>query len=215
MKVTDISGPIYHGMWTYGGPYGEVEIAEVPQLEAVTHATYSWRMGMSVQSGTYLETSRHVRRDGPALIETPLEDLWMRDCVILRVPKGPNETIHRRDLKMCEVWFHRGDAIIVATGWDAHWHQPDFITDCPWFTRNAMDWILDHEPFMVCGDVPRFDSWSDPQGFWPRFFDQDTLLLAPVVNLSAVQSSRAKLCALPLKITESCAAPCRAVIVEE
>jgi kynurenine formamidase len=215
MTITDISGPIFGGMWTYGGTYGEVEIAEVPQLEAVTLATYSWRMSMSVQSGTYLETSLHVRRDGPALIEVPIEDLWMRDCVLLRVPKGPNESVSKRELEACEVRIEKGDAVVVATGWDGHWREPDFVSDCPWFTREAMDWVLDHEPFMMCGDVPRFDSWAEPQGFWPRFFEQGTLLLAPVVNLAAVKISRAKLCALPMKIEESCAAPCRVVIVED
>ena len=41
------------------------------------------------------------------------------------------------------------------------------------------------------------------------------LLLAPVVNVAAVASDRAKLCALPMKLEEGCAAPCRVVIVEE
>jgi kynurenine formamidase len=139
----------------------------------------------------------------------------MRECVILRVSKGPNESVSKDDLERCEVRIEKGDAIIVATGWDSHWREADFVSDCPWFTREAMDWILDHEPFMVCGDVPRFDSWAEPQGFWPRFFDQGTLLLAPVVKVGAVKSDRAKLCALPMKIEESCAAPCRVVIVED
>ncbi len=215
MKITDISGPIYSGMWTYGGPYGEVEIAEVPQLEVVEHVTYSWRMAMSVQSGTYLETSLHVKRDGPALIDIPMAELWMRDCAILRVPKEPDGCVGLDDLKACGVTINKGDAVIVETGWYTHWDEADFITNCPWFSADAMNWILDHEPFIMCGDVPRFDSWETPQGFWDRFFDQGTLLLAPVVNLDALTSDRAKLCALPMKITEACAAPCRVVIVEE
>jgi arylformamidase len=215
MRITDISGPIFTGMWTYGGPYGEVEIAEVPQFEGVAYPTYSWRMAMSVQSGTYLETALHVRLDGPPLIDIPLEDLWMRDCAILRVPKPPDGCVQVEELKACGVEINKGDAVVVDTGWDAHWREPDFITNCPWFSRAAMDWILDHEPFMMCGDVPRFDSWDDPQGFWPRFFDQGTLLLAPVVNLAAVASNRARLCALPTKLEVGCAAPCRVVVVED
>jgi len=215
VRITDISGPIYHGMWTYGGPYGEVEVAEVPQLEAVAHETHSWRMAMSVQSGTYLETSLHVKRDGPPLIDIPLEDLWMRDCAVLRVPKGPDGCVQVAELEACGVEINRGDAVLVYTGWDSHWREADFIQSCPWFSRAAMDWILDHEPFLMAGDVPRFDSWEEPQGFWPRFFDQGTLLLAPVVNVSAVQGDRVKLCALPMKLEASCAAPCRVVVVEE
>jgi kynurenine formamidase len=82
MKIVDISGPIYSGMWTYGGTYGEVQIDEVPQLEAVEHVTYSWRMAMSVQSGTYLETSLHVDRNGPALIDiaSKTSGWWTARC---------------------------------------------------------------------------------------------------------------------------------------
>lgn len=215
MKITDISGPVFSGMWTYGGPYGEVEVAPVPPPDFVEHTTYSWHMNMSVQTGTYLETSRHLRLDGPALIEVPLEEVWMRECAILRVPKGPNEAVTRDELEACGVEVRPGDAVIVATGWDAHWREPDFVSDCPWFLREAMDWILDREPAIVCGDTPRFDSWEQPQGFWDRFFSGDTLLLAPVVNLSQVKANRVRLCALPIKLEDSCAAPCRAILLEE
>jgi len=215
MRITDISGDIYSGMWTYGGTYGDVEIDEVPQLEAVEHETFSWRMSMSVQTGTYLETSLHMDRSGPPLIDIALEELWMRDCSILRIPKEPDGCVQVEELIACGVPINKGDAIIVDTGWDAHWREPDFITNCPWFSRAAMDWILDHDPFVLCGDVPRFDSWEDPQGFWDRFFGQGTLLLAPVVHVSSVKANRVKLCALPMKIEESCAAPCRVVVVEE
>jgi len=215
VTITDISGPIYQGMWTYGGPYGEVEVQEVAPPEWIEHKTYSWRMGMSVQSGTYLETSLHVKRDGPPLIDIPLQDLWMRDCAIFRVPKGPDGCIEVEDLEACGVEVRRGEVILLYTGWDSHWREPDFVDKCPWVSRAAMDWILDHEPFMMCGDVPRFDSWTDPQGFWPRFFDQGTLLLAPVVNVAAVRSDRVKLCALPMKLEEACAAPCRVVVAED
>jgi len=215
MKITDVSGSVYAGMWTYGGTYGEVQLAEVPQLEVVEHETYSWRMAMSVQSGTYLETSLHVDRAGPALIDIPVEELWMKDCSILRVPKPADGCVQVEDLEACGVPINKGDAAILATGWDAHWRQDDFITNCPWVSRAAMDWILDHEPAIIGGDVPRFDSWDTPQGFWERFFGQGTLLLAPVVNLAAVTGDRVKLCALPMKIEESCAAPCRVVLVED
>ena len=215
MRIVDITGPIYDGMWTYGGPYGEVELNVIPPPEWIEHKTYSWRMAMSVQTGTYLETSLHVDLDGPPLADIPLEDLWMRDCAILRVPKEPEGCVQVEELQACRVPINPGDVVIVATGWEAHWREPDFVSHCPWFSRAAMDWILDREPFIMGGDVPRFDSWADPQGFWPRFFAQGTLLLAPVVNMGAVRGERVKLCAFPMNVEEVCAAPCRVVVVEE
>jgi len=215
MRITDVTGTMYDGMWTYGPPYPDVVVEEIPQPEFIQYPTYSWRFELGAQSGTYLETSLHLFREGPQLVEVPVEDLFMRDAAILRVPSEPNRRLVAEDLEACGVQVNPGDAIIVATGWDSHWDREDFVTDCPFFSYEAMRWVLDHEPFLMAGDMPRFDSWADPQGFFSEFFEQGVLLLAPLVNLGQVQADRVKLVALPLKITETCAAPCRVLIVEE
>ncbi len=215
MKVIDVTGTIANGMWSYGPPYPEVVIEEIPQPDFLEHVTYSWRFELGAQTGTYLETSLHVDRDGPALIEVAVEELMWRDTAILRVPCEPDHRIERAELEACGVAINPGDAVVVATGWESHWNAPDFVSNCPWFSYEAMRWILDHEPFVMCGDVPRFDSWTDPQGFWPEFFGQGVLLLAPLVNLGEVRANRVKMVALPMKVEESCAAPCRVVLVED
>jgi kynurenine formamidase len=96
MRIIDVTGPIETGMWSYGPPYPEVLIEEIEQPEFVEHETYSWRFELGAQTGTYLETSLHVRRDGPELIEVPVEELVMRDAAILRVPCEPDQRIERR-----------------------------------------------------------------------------------------------------------------------
>lgn len=215
MRIIDVTGAIENGMWSYGPPYPEVVIEEIPQPDFIEHQTFSWRFELGAQTGTYLETSLHVTREGPALIEIPVEQLIGRDAAILRVPCAPDHRIEAAELEACGVPVNPGDAVIVATGWDEHWNAPDFVANCPWFSYGAMRWLLDREPFMICGDMPRFDSWADPQGFWPEFFGAGVLLLAPLVNLGAVRADRVKLTALPLKVAESCAAPCRVVLMEE
>ena len=45
-----------------------------------------------------------------------------------------------------------------------------------------------------------------------RLTEQDILMLAEVINLSEVPDQRVKLSILPLKLDETCAAPCRAFI---
>lgn len=215
MRIIDVTGTIENGMWSYGPPYPEAVIEEIPQPDFIEHETFSWRFELGAQTGTYLETSLHVTREGPALIEVPVEELIWRDAAILRVPCAPDHRIEAHELEACGVAVEPGDAVIVATGWDAHWNAPDFVSNCPWFSYGAMRWILDREPFVMCGDMPRFDSWADPQGFWPEFFGAGVLLLAPLVNLGEVRADRVKLTALPLKVAESCAAPCRVVLMEE
>jgi arylformamidase len=215
MRITDLTGPIYDGMWTYGPPYPDVVVEEIPQPDFIAHATYSWRFELGAQTGTYLETSLHVDREGPALIEVPMEKLFMFPVAVIKVEAEPLAPISREQLIAAAPEINHGEAILVASGWGRRWHEDDFVTNCPYFEAEAMNWILDHEPWLMAGDQPRFDSWTNPQGFWDRFFGQGTLLLAPLFNVDAVSASRGKMVALPLKIEKTCAAPASVLFVEE
>ncbi len=215
MRVLDITGPIYDGMWTYGPPYPDVVVEEIPQPDFIAHATYSWRFELGAQTGTYLETSLHVDRNGPQLIEVPVEKLLMFPAAVIKVEAEPLAPISREQLIAAAPEINHGEAIVVGTGWGRKWHDADFVTNCPYFEAEAMHWILDHEPWLMAGDQPRFDSWTHPQGFWDRFFGQGTLLLAPLYGLEQITVSRGRMVALPLKITETCAAPCRVLFIEE
>jgi len=42
-----------------------------------------------------------------------------------------------------------------------------------------------------------------------------TLLLAPLFGTRGIEASRGKLVALPMKLDETCAAPCRVLFIEE
>jgi kynurenine formamidase len=214
MRVFDLTGPIYQGMWTYGPPYPEVVVEEIPQPDFIAHATYSWRFELGAQTGTYLETSLHVDRSGPPLAEVPIERLFMFPVTIVRVPAAPLAPITRDQLISKAPPLTPGEAIIIATGWGQRWHEADFVTHCPYFEAEAMHWILDHQPWLMAGDQPRFDSWTSPQGFWDRFFQQGTLLLAPLYGLEQITATRGQLVALPLPIAETCASPCRVLFVE-
>jgi kynurenine formamidase len=103
--------------------------------------------------------------------------------------------------------------LLIGTGWDAHWHATDFLQDPPHFTGEAIEWILTQQVGLLGCDSPLWDGRHDPQHFFPRFFQTDTLLLAPLVNLGAVRLPRVRLITLPLKVRGVCAAPCRAVVI--
>jgi arylformamidase len=215
VRVLDITGPTYQGMWTYGPPYPDVVVEEIPQPDFIAHATYSWRFELGAQTGTYLETSLHVDRSGPQLIEVPIEKLFMFPAAVIKVEAEPLAPISREQLVAAAPEISEGEAIIVSTGWGRKWNDGDFVTNCPYFESEAMHWILDHKPWLMAGDQPRFDSWTAPQGFWDRFFGQGTLLLAPLYGLEQITVSRGKVVALPMKIAETCAAPCRVLFIEE
>jgi kynurenine formamidase len=219
MRIIDISGPITDDMWSYGEPYPAPSITQIPPPDWLEYPVYSQTVRMAVQSGTYLETAAHMDPDRITIDELPLARCHQIDAVALWIPRGPNGAIAAADLQAAldasGAELQPGDALLVGTGWDAHWNEDDFVTDPPHFTADAIDWVLDHQAGLLGADTPRFDSPHNPANFFPKFFAGDILLLAPLVNLHQVQGPRGKLTALPLKIENACASPVRALWIED
>ncbi|HMN29099.1 MAG TPA: cyclase family protein, partial [Caldilineaceae bacterium] len=149
----------------------------------------------------------------------PLDRCFEVDALALWIPHGADQPITPDELAKALTAsgesLRPGDALLVGTGWDVHWDQPDFVTHPPYFTAAAIDWVLEHEVALLGSDTPRYDSPHNPQNFFPKFFQHDILLLAPVVNLAQVRRPRGKLTALPLAIKGACASPVRALWIEE
>lgn len=219
MRIVEISGPIEDGMWSYGDPYPTPKITQIPPPEWLAYPVYSQTVTMAVQTATYLETAAHMDQTRLPIDQLPLERCYLIDALTLWIPRQADERITAADLaaalgKSGET-LRPGDALLVGTGWDKHWHEPDYLTHPPYFAAGAIDWVLEHKVSLLGGDTPRYDSPNDPQNFFPKFFQHDILLLAPLVNLDQVQKPRGKLTALPLKIKDACASPVRALWFEE
>jgi arylformamidase len=169
-----------------------------------------------MNASTYLETAAHLYPDRIKIADLPPERLFTQ-AVIARVPLGPqgeitSALIHQA-LDDSGESIRKGDSLIVATGWDRHWAAPDFISASPHFAAEAIDWILAQEPGLLGSDASQWDDGR--QGFFPRFFRSDILLLGPLVNLAAVSITRVQLITLPLKVAGVCAAPCRVFAIED
>jgi arylformamidase len=214
-KIIDLSGPIYDGMWTYDPPYPPVKLENIEVNSWLDYYICIQKFSMPVQQGTYFETSAHMVKDAPWTHQIPLERLFF-DAVIIQAPaKEPGDAVTLQDLKDNAPEISEGEAIFVATGWDRKWREPDYVKGSPWFTHEAMDWILDYKPFLVGADTPHWENTNNPQGFFKRFFEQDTLLIAPVVNLRKIKQPRAKIIALPMNMENAMAVPCRVVALVE
>ena len=219
MPIIDISGPITDGMWAYDAPYPTPRIEQIAPPDWLEYPVYSQTVHFAVQAGSYLETAAHAKLDAITIDELPLERCYLVDALHLWIPTEADQAITRAALEAAcataGVQPRAREALLVGTGWDAHWDKPDFVTNPPYFTADAIDWVLEHDFSILGGDTPRYDSPTNPQNFFPKFFDHDILLLAPLVNLGAIRKPRGKLTALPLKIEKACASPVRALWIEE
>ncbi len=224
MAIVDVSGPITSGMWHYGPPYLDlpvppVRVEQIDFPEPLKGQLVMDYLQMSSQTGTYLETARHVYADRESIDTVPLERSWMIPTVVLHVRSeaGHKVTLEEAKASLAEqqLTIEPGDAVLIHTGWDREWSNPArYLTEMPYVSRDVVYWLMDQRIGIWGADTPRADSPDDLQNFFGDFFKTDILLLAPLVNLDrAPFGTKPWLVALPLKLDAACASPVRAVLV--
>ncbi|MBI5093689.1 MAG: cyclase family protein [Candidatus Hydrogenedentes bacterium] len=215
MRYIDITGWIENGMWSYSSVYPGAHITECPHPPELPeeYEVYCQKFELGGQSGTYIETKAHVDSSAAPVSACPIGDFVM-NAVILRVTiSGAGHAVTSDQLRSAGAEIQRDDAVIIATGWDAHWHEPKtFVEESPYVTRDAALWLFSHGIRCLAADFPRFDNVVKPCFPWTDFWAQVPYLLAPVCNVHRESFTRARLYAFPLKIRGAMGTPVRAVL---
>ena len=223
-KVIDITGTIYEGMWDLedAPPYKMRPFPKLPWLDYdVNMETFE----MHSQTGTYLETPGHFfAYENTYLIhEVDAAELTNRPCVVLNVGDvNPDNKQERLPVSLERLLacpnigeIQEGDAVLICTHWGRMLEHEDYLKNSPYLSLETMKWLAAKKPFLLGGDIPRWERIDKPVGIFPVFMKTGSLLMGPSVNLDQVTGARVKLTVLPLKIKGTCCAPCRAVIVDE
>jgi arylformamidase len=225
-KIIDVTGIIDEGMWNYEEPFPKIKIKPLPPVPWVKGPVYCEIFeGLHSQTGTYLETPAHHYGNDNCylLIDVSVEKLVNVPCVVLNLGMWDKDMSKGRrgitaaDLEACPNAkdIREGDAILVGTGWGRYWMDEDYLNGSPYFTKEAMEWLIAKKPFILGGDSARWENLEKPEGFFTAFYEADILMAGPFVNLENVGTGRCRLTILPLKVPKTSCAPARAVIVEE
>ncbi len=222
MQVIDITGPIRDGMWNYEPPFPTFSLKPLPQPEWVDSRVYCEIFsGIHSQTGTYIETPAHFYGNDRCYLmaDVPVEKLYHIPATILMLPGFGEPGAERKpvtaaDLAACKgaVDIRKGDAIIVGTSWGKHWMEPCYLDASPYFTYDAMEYLVSKKPSLLATDFPRWESFEHPQNLFPLFYGADILMLAPVTSIETIPSHRVHLTALPIKVPGTSCIPCRAIV---
>ena len=161
MKIIDISGNIYTGMWSMGPPFPEFELKETETPEWLEYKVYSEIFdGLFSQTGTYLETPAHLfgyEKSYP-LIDIDVARLVDMEAYVIKLDykKLPvfdkRPAITRDSLESNfnkDVYMEKGcQAIFVSTGWGENWRNKDFVESSPFIKFDAMHFLMDQKPFL-------------------------------------------------------------------
>ncbi len=225
MQVYDITGTIQYGMWSFDMPFPRFSLKPIGNVPWSVNEVYCERFeGMHSQTGTYIETPAHFYGNEHSYLinDVPLEKLVNLRCYLLLLDEndysicGNKMAITSKMLKECKGshLIEEKSAILVGTGWGKHWMEKGYLKLSPFFTTDAIKWLISKNPILIGTDFPRWENIDNPQGFFPLFYEANILMLAPCVNLECVQGQIFNLTVLPLKISGTSCVPCRAILID-
>jgi len=224
MKIIDITGPIYEGMWDFGFPHGKFKILQL-DFEAFGRKCHQEGFeGMVGSTGTFIETGAFFLGYEKSITtnKIPLEKLVNVDTCILQIPysslreKDGRKYISLKDIKAAEKGkICKSSGIIVSTGYGQNWDRKDYIEKSPFFKKSAIDYLLNKEPILLGSDFPSWDNILNLEYIFKRLFKTDIIVIASLINLEKIKKFKVKLIALPIKILDICTCPLRAVVIEE
>jgi kynurenine formamidase len=162
-RLIDLSHPIEHGMITYPGLPGPVisdflgrEASRGHYAEGTTFQIA--RLRMVVNTGTYMDAPFHRYAHGVDVGALALEKLADLEAVVVNA-SGKSRAVD------ADAFAGRplaGRAILIRTGWDAHWRTPRYFEGHPYLSRAAAELLSSSGAALVGIDSLNIDDTADP-----------------------------------------------------
>ncbi|MDF1505394.1 cyclase family protein [Roseisolibacter sp. H3M3-2] len=166
-QLVDLSHAVEDGMVTYRGLPAPV-VCDYLSREA-SRARYApgtefhiGRIDMVANTGTYVDAPFHRFADGADLAGLPLESLAHLEGVVAdrtaRDGRATDADALRAALGGIDV---RGRAVLVRTGWDAHWRTDRYFEGHPFLAADAAAWLAERGAALVGIDSYNIDDVDD------------------------------------------------------
>ena len=143
--LIDLSHTIENGLVTYKGLPAPIicdYLSREDSRKFYTPGT-EFQIGkieMVANTGTYIDCPFHRFADGQDLSEVPPEHFMELPGVVIGVPYTGTLAVTADHLKGKEI---RGHAVLVHTGWSAHWKTDNYYENHPFLTEDAAQWLRD------------------------------------------------------------------------
>lgn len=162
-RLIDLSHTIEAGMITYKGLPAPIVCDYLSRAASREHYAEGTefqidRIEMVGNTGTYLDSPFHRFADGKDISELELEGLAGLPGVVVRVTGMEGRAIGRSAFAATEV---RGKAVLVHTGWSAHWRTDHYFEGHPFLTEDAALHLRDAGAVLVGIDALNIDDTGD------------------------------------------------------
>ncbi len=171
---------------------------------------------LSSHSGTHMDAPFHFVKDGLKIHQIDV-NRFVRDAVLLKIKKGANQSITKKDIIQFEKKFGiiPNDATtIFATGWYKNLTKKTYFEKNPGLSSLAADYLSSKKINLVGIDSPSIDVGSNKEFSVHKILSKNNIIIVEnLANLEKIKGSKFKFIALPLKLKDATGSPIRAIAV--
>ena len=158
-RLVELSHEIEHGMVTYPGlPAPAISDWLSRAASATRYAPgTTFQIGtieLVGNTGTYVDAPFHRYDGGTDIADYPLEAVADLDGVVVRATERRDRAIEAASFQGVDL---RAKAVLVHTGWDAHWRTERYGTGHPFLTRAAAEHLISSGAALVGIDSLNID----------------------------------------------------------
>ncbi|MDQ6828949.1 MAG: cyclase family protein [Gemmatimonadota bacterium] len=201
--MIDVSHTVEHGMITYKGLPAPI-ICDYLSREASRERYASGtefqigKIEMVANTGTYVDSPFHRYAAGKDLSELALESLADLDCVVVRATTRRDRVIDRILLDESAL---RGKAVLVHTGWDAHWRTDRYFEEHPHLTGELAERLVRAGVALVGIDSFNIDCTDDgTRPVHSALLGADIPIVEHLRGLDALPDRGSRFFAVPVKV---------------
>jgi kynurenine formamidase len=166
------------------------------------------RIDMVANTGTYLDCPFHRYAEGADLAGIDLAAVASVEAVVLRQPYRKSKAIDAPDLAGLDV---RGKALLIHTGWDAHWRTDAYFEDHPFLTAAAAQLLVQLGAKLVGIDSYNIDDTRiRARPVHTILLGANVLICEHMTNLESLPDSGFRFSAVPPKVAGMGTFPVRA-----
>jgi arylformamidase len=219
-SLVDLSHTIEHGLITYKGLPAPIICDFLNREQSKKHYApgTEFQIGkieMVANTGTYLDSPFHRYEDGKDLSELELSSLADLDGVVVRAKSeqqsAKGEESGPIDATVFDGVDVRGKAVLINTGWDAHWRTDEYFEGHPFLTKDAAQFLSDQGAALVGIDSYNIDNTADlTRPAHSILLGAGIPIVEHMCNLDQLLDKQFKFFAVPVKVKGMGTFPVRA-----
>ncbi|OLC87699.1 MAG: cyclase [Gemmatimonadetes bacterium] len=213
-QLIDLSHEIEHGMVTYRGlPAPAISDWLSRDASAARYAPGTTfqigKIDLLANTGTYIDAPFHRYQDGRDVAGYALDAVADLPGIVVLVKHAAGRAIDAARFSQLDL---KGKAVLVHTGWDAHWRTDTYSSgQHPFLTRDAAEYLVQARAALVGIDSLNID--DDKDGTRPAhtiLLGGGVAIVEHMTNLGALPDSGFRFYAVPPRVKGMGSFPVRA-----